>query len=117
EAVRIGLDGDAGVRCVEVPGMRGGMELLEAGVHEVEGETDHDGGDDDADHERDLLQARRGADDVTGLQVLRGVAGVGSGDADDAADGDGERTEGGRRPTFNKEHGGGGTERGYSQSG
>src|SRR6185437_8008072 len=83
------LDDDAGMRGVDVPGLVEGVELLQAGVHEVEGEPDDDGGDDNADHQRDLLQAGRGADDVAGLEVLRGVARVGGGDADHAADGDG----------------------------
>ena len=41
---------------------------------------------DHADGEADLLIDRRRADDVAGLEVLRGVAGVGGGDADDGAD-------------------------------
>ena len=57
--LRVGLDGDAGMRGVEVPGLRGGVKLLQAGVHQVERESDDDGRNDDADHERDLLQARR----------------------------------------------------------
>ena len=40
----------------------------------------------DADDQADLLVDRRRADDVAGLEVLRGVAGVGGGDADDGAD-------------------------------
>ena len=70
----VGLNGDAGMRSVEVPGLRRGVELLQAGVHEVQREADDDRRDNHADHERDLLQARRGTDDVAGLQVLRGVA-------------------------------------------
>ena len=34
------------------------LEFLQAGVHQVERESDDDGGDDDADHEGDLLLAR-----------------------------------------------------------
>ena len=53
--------------------------------------TLHGDADDDrrrhrADHQADLLRARRGADQVAGLQILRGGAGVGGGDADHAAD-------------------------------
>ena len=117
QVLGVGLDGDAGMGGVDVPGLRGGVELLQAGVHEVEREADDDGGDDDADHERDLLQARRGADDVAGLEVLRGVAGVGGGDADDAADGDGESAEGWGGPALDEEDGAGGHERGDGHAG
>ena len=34
----------------------------------------------------DLLLERRGADEIAGLEILRGGAGVGGGDADDGAD-------------------------------
>ena len=39
--------------------------------------------DDDADHDGELLLPGSGSDEVAGLEVLRGVAGVGGGDADD----------------------------------
>ena len=65
----------------------------------------------------DLLLPGGGADEVAGLEVLAGVAGVGGGDADDAADGDGERAEGGRGPALDEEDGGGGHERGDGHAG
>src|SRR5215472_10156111 len=108
QVLAIDLDGDAGVGRAEVPRLGHGVELLEAGVHEVEGEPDDDGGDDYADHEGDLLVAGRGPDDVAGLEVLRGVAGVGGGDADNAADGDGEGAECGGGPALDEEDCGGG---------
>ena len=74
------------------------LEGLEAGVHGLERGADGEERDDDADHEGELLLPRRGADEEAGLEVLRGVAGVRGGDADDAADGDGERSEGGSGP-------------------
>ena len=88
------LDGDAGVRAHECSMAAGRVELLQAGVHQVQREADRDRRNHDADHQRDLLQSRRGADDVAGFQILRGVAGVGRRDADHAADGDGQRAEG-----------------------
>ena len=59
----------------------------------------------------------RGADEVAGLEVLRGVAGVRGGDADDAADGDGERAEGGCGPALDEEDGGGGHQGGDGHAG
>ena len=50
--------------------------------------------DDDADDQPDLLIERRGADDVAGLEILRGVAGVGRGDADHGADAERDRSVG-----------------------
>src|SRR5580658_3917160 len=93
------------------------MELLQAGVHEVEGEADDDGGNDDADHEGNLLKARRGADEVAGLEILRGVTRVRGGDADDASDGDCEGSEGWVRPSHDKEDGGSGHEGGDGHPG
>src|SRR5882762_1479140 len=46
---------------------------------------------DDADDQSNLLIERRRADDVAGFQVLRGVAGVRGGNADDGADAYGDR--------------------------
>ena len=48
--------------------------------------ADHERRGDDADGQPHLLIDRRGADDVAGLEILRRVAGVGRGDADDGAD-------------------------------
>ena len=45
----------------------------------------------DADDQPDLLIDRRRADDVAGLEILRGAAGVGGRDADDRADADARR--------------------------
>ena len=70
QVLDVGLNGYAGMGSMDVPRLRRGVKLLEAGVHQVERETDDDGGDDDADDESDLLEARRGADDVAGFQVL-----------------------------------------------
>ncbi len=64
----------------------------------LEREADGDGGDHDADQEGEPLLARRGADQEAGLQILRGVARLGRGDADHAADGDGQRAKGRGRP-------------------
>ena len=44
-----------------------------------------------ADDQRELLIDRCRTDDVSGLEILRGVAGIGGGDADDGADADGHR--------------------------
>ena len=110
--VGVGLDVDAVVGLAEIPGLRGGAELLKGGVHGGEGDADDDGGDADADHECELLEAGSCADEVAGLEVLGGVAGVGSGDADCAADGDGEGSEGGSRPALEEEDGRGGHEGG-----
>jgi len=93
------------------------VELLQALVHELEGETDGHGGDDDADEEGESLQARRGADEVAGLEVLRGVAGLGRCDADYAADGDGQCAEGGSGPAVDEEDGRGGHEGGDGHAG
>ena len=90
---------DAGVRRGDVPGLRGGAELLQAlcssacsvkPMAMVETTMPI--------RKREPLQARRGADQEAGLQILRGVAGFGRGDADHAADGDGQRAEGRSRP-------------------
>ena len=68
------LDGHAGMRRMDVPRLRGRVELLQTRVHQVQREADHEGRNHDADDQRNLLQPRRGANDVTGLQVLRSVA-------------------------------------------
>ena len=52
------------------------LEGFEALVHHVEGPADREDGDDDAGHDGGLLLPGRGADEVAGLEVLRGVAGV-----------------------------------------
>jgi len=44
---------------------------------------------------------------VTGLEILRGVAGVGRGDAHHAADGNGQRAKGGSRPSLHQKNRGG----------
>ena len=71
-------------------------------VHQLERDADGDGGDDDADEEGEALLARRGADQKAGLQILRGIAGFGRGDADHAADGDGQRAKGRRGPAVTR---------------
>ena len=93
------------------------VELLQAGVHQVEREADDDGRDHDADDQSDLLQARRGADDVAGLEVLRRVAGIGGRDADDATDGDGQRAKGGGGPALDEEDSSGGHQGGDRHTG
>ena len=93
------------------------LEGFESLVHGVERGPDGEDGDDDADHDGDLLLPGRGADEVAGLEILRGVAGVGGGDADDSADGDGEGSEGGSGPAFDEEDGGGGHQRGDGHAG
>src|ERR1700723_2251859 len=92
----------------EGDGMRQALEGLETLVHCVQRSADGEDGDDDADHDGDLLLPWGCADEVAGLEVLRGIAGVGGGDADDSADGDGEGSEGGGGPAFDEEDGGGG---------
>src|SRR5260370_31427710 len=82
------------------------LEGFEALVHGVERGPDGEDGDDNADHNGDLLLPGGGSDEVAGLEVLRGVAGVGGGDADDSADGGGESSEGGGGPTIDEEDGG-----------
>src|SRR5436190_17702689 len=61
---------------------RGGVVELQEDRSEDEGRGES------ADEDRDLLIARRGADEIAGLQVLRGRAAVRGGDADDGADGE-----------------------------
>ena len=92
-------------------------KVLQALVHQLERAADGEGGDDDADEEGEALHARRGADEEAGLQVLRGVAGLGRGDADHAADGDGQSAEGRRRPAADQEDGRGGHQRGDGHAG
>ena len=59
---------------------------------------------DDADHQTELLIERRGADDVAGLEILRGVAGVRRGDADDGADAERDRPVDVAGPAERDEH-------------
>ena len=101
----------------EGDGLGQALEGFEAVVHGVERGADGEDADDDADHEGDLLLPGGGADEVAGLEVLRGVAGVRGGDADDAADGDGEGAEGGGGPALDQEDGGGGHEGGDGHAG
>ena len=107
----------AGVWSVDIPALGGLAELLEGGVHGGQGDTDDERRDADADHEGDLLQAWGGSDDVAGFEVLAGVAGIGSGDADGPADGDGEGSVGRGGPAFDEEDGGGGHQRSNSHAG
>ncbi|KAI9803747.1 MAG: hypothetical protein M1826_004946 [Phylliscum demangeonii] len=81
------------------------------------GGADGEEGDDDADHDGELLFPGGGAEEIAGFEVLGGVAGVGGGDADDAADGDGEGTKGGGGPAADEEDGGGGHEGGDGHAG
>jgi hypothetical protein len=73
----------------------GRRELLaadrtEGGVVQAQDrEADDEHRDQHADHEADLLLDRRGADQVAGLEILGGGAGVRRGDADDGADAQG----------------------------
>ena len=106
-----------GCERVDIPGLRGGAKLLQAGIHQVERESDGDGGDDDADHQSDLLETRRGADEIAGFEVLRGITGVGRGDGDDAADGDGQCTVSRSRPALDEEDGACGHEGGDGHAG
>ena len=101
----------------EVPGLRGRVELLKALVHELEGEADGHGGDDDADEEGESLQAGRGANQEAGLEVLRGIASLARGDADHATNGDGESTEGRGGPAVDEEDSRGGHEGGDGHAG
>ena len=87
------------------------LDGFKAFVHGVERGSYGEDGDYDADHDGDLLLLRSGFDEVAGLEILRGVAGVGGGDADDSTDGDGEGSEGGGGPAFDEEDGGGGHQR------
>ena len=74
---------------------------------QVEGrEADDERRGDDANDEPDLLIERRGADDVAGLQILRRVAGVGRGDADDRADAERDRASTCRRSSRAPRRGG-----------
>ena len=57
---------------------------------------------------RELLFPRSRADQEAGLQILRSIACVGGGDAHHAADGDGERAEGGSGPSLHEENRGSG---------
>ena len=59
----------------------------------------------------------RGADEKTCLEVLRGVARFGRGDADHAADGDGQCAEGRRGPAVDQEDGRGGHQGGDGHAG
>ncbi len=117
-ALEVALAGDAlgELGDVDGGGTLDGQERFEAGVHQVEGEADGEDADDDSEHDGDLLLPGRGADKVAGLEVLCGVSGVGCGDADDAADGDGESSEGGSGPATDEEDGGGCHESGDGHS-
>src|SRR5260370_11835882 len=67
-----------------------GDVFLEAGVHELESESDGHGGYRDADEKAHLLPKRRGADQVPGLEILGSGASDGCGDAYRATDHQGE---------------------------
>ena len=64
---RILLHGNAFMRHVDIPGLRGGSKLLQACIHRAQRKPDHYCRDADTDHQRYLLQARRCADQVAGL--------------------------------------------------
>ena len=55
EAHRLFLNIDAVVLRSQIPCLRGCLELLRAGVHQLQGATDGEGGDHDADQERIAL--------------------------------------------------------------
>ena len=93
------------------------LKGFEPFVHGVERGSDGEDGDDDADHDGDLLFPGCGSDDVAGFQILRRVACVRGGNADDSADGDGQGAEGRRGPALDEEDGGGGHESGDCHAG
>ena len=70
------LDLDSTMDRANVPGLRCFAEFFEPFVHEVKGDADGDGGDTDADHQGYLLLPRRGSDEESSLEILRGVAGI-----------------------------------------